>query len=379
MTRLYKDLLRAFAAFAIVAVCLGSGRVFAQSVEMNVFERFRNEMTVAHDVAAPKFMSPAGLAKWNRLVMPYFDRRDRQLSHFFAFSMLVFKGQGDDLFTIYFNPWVDGALLTKWQKIGAEWKMTDFYMASGERVRGEVTAPSSVTETSITPLWLQHPGALLMNIYAYYKEMRLRLVTKRVNDYLSWFALDDVERANDLLRVKLRMTARLDLAITYLAEGNTGTLLSGAFTRVRYDALTKDRKKLAKYSINGDLIADLKPEIIKTFRENWFFKKGDMYSVILSSPVSPSLFLFMNITAQGRIKSAFLSNLEAMANMLQTSTPTARPAAPAAAPAPTPPGPKVQRYRDDKGNLVEIITQNKGGKVVMTVKVNGKVTKVMKF
>ncbi len=68
-----------------IIVCLASGPATADTVKMNVFERFRYEMTMTHDTAAPQYMSAAALAKWNRSVAPYFGKRDRRLSHFFAF------------------------------------------------------------------------------------------------------------------------------------------------------------------------------------------------------------------------------------------------------------------------------------------------------
>ncbi len=373
MTGKTGTVIRNLAAFVFAGALLAAGSAFSETIKMSVFERFRNEMTIGHDVAAAKFMSPNALAKWNAAIAPYFDRKDRQLSHFFAFSMLVPKARNSDFYVIYFNPWVDGALLTQWRKRAQIWKIENFYLASGERVRGEITPQFTLTRASVIPVWLRQRGRILRNIYSYYKNMRARMTGADIREYMSWLLLSDAESASDLLRVKLRMRARLELAVNYIAKDNSGPALSGAFAKVKYDAIIKDKKKLASYSRHAGLLVDLRPEIIKTFGENWYLKKQQTYSVILSSPIAPTLFLYMNIKSGGKIEGVLLGNLEAMANILQAAASAAAPVKPAQS------ARKVQKYNDADGNTIEVITEKRGGKVTMTTRINGVITEVLTF
>lgn len=313
--------LRIAVAAMIAIACLAADAASSETVKMNVFERFRNEMALAHDVAAAKFMQPEALARWNSAVMPYFQIKDRQLSHFFAFAMIFPMRKDSDFYIIYFNPWIDGALLTQWRKSNQAWKVENFYLASGQRMRGEVTPQSVVSEYDILPVWLRQKGRFLRNIYAYYKYMRAQIVQTDINDYTAWFALSEQERAADLLRVKFRMRARLELAIAYLAASQAGPVLSGAFSKLKYDALTGGKARLSSYSRHADILVSLRPEVIKTLRENWYFKQNNVYSAVLSSPVAPRLFVFINVEPSGRIQGALLGDLESMASMLQAPVP----------------------------------------------------------
>lgn len=362
-----------YAACAILTASFSNAEATSDTAKMNVFQLFRYEMTLAHDNAAPKFMSENALAKWNSSIVPSFAQRDRQLSHFFAFSMLVPKRNQGDFYVMYFNPWVDGVLLTKWKNAGEDWRVEDFYFTPGERVRKEITPQFVVTNRNALPVWLRLNGTLVGSINQYYNDMSLWLLSKDAGEYMGWLSLSTAERAFDLKLLQMRMRARLELAVINLSKTNSGSRLSGAFSKLKYDALTGDKQKLASYSRHGAAIADLPADITKTWRENWYLRKGNTFSVILSSPVQPNLFLFMSILDSGKIEGVLLGDLEIMALQLRNTKIKAQPAhtAPALR--------KVQTYNDAKGNRVEVITEKRDGKVIMTTRVNGKVTEVLNF
>ena len=365
--------------FMIMSLGQANDRACSATVKMNVFERFRHEMTRSQEAASAKFMTPRALAKWKRDVRPAFYKYDPQLSHFFAFAMLMPKQKGARFLLTFFNPWVDGALLTSWRKAGANWKMEDFYFASGERVRGEAAPGSVIRQSQILPIWQWYKGPLLRNIVSYYKDMRARLAAKKADEYLSWFSLGEAEKKADLFRVKLRMATREKLTGEYTVKSAGGPVLAGAFAKLKYDALTGNNVKLSKYSQHADILIELRPEIIKTLRENWIFKKNGVYSVILSSSLFPRSFILMNIETSGAIEGAFFCDLETMASMLRAAASTV-PAAGAAQPvAPAKSPRKVQSYNDANGNLVEIITERRDGKVTQTTRINGKITNVVTF
>ena len=358
--------------FMLAALSLATDKGLAETVQRNVFERFRVEMTVSHDRAAPKFMSKSALNRWNQSFMPLFDKRDRQLSQFFAFSLMMPKMKGPELFVVYFNPWVDGALLTRWKQSGDAWKMEDFYMASGERVRGELRPKAIASEDHTLPVWMRFKGPILRGITAYYKDMSAWLLSKGADDFNSWFLLDEGQRNLDLQIVKSRMQRRLAQAIGVIVPDRIGPILSGAISRLKYDTLTKARQNLAGYSPHADLLIEMPQEITKTWRENWYFKSGNIYTLILSSPIQPRMFLFMNVHDTGKIQGVLLGDLEIMADLLRKAAPQrAKPVAETAR--------KVQRYKTANGDQVEIVTQRQGGRVIMTTRINGTVTEVLKF
>ncbi len=348
------------------------------TLRMNVFERFRIDMAVAPAVAATKYMTPAALTKWNRNIMPSFDKKDRQVRHFFEFSVMMPKKKASDLFVIFFNPWVDGALFTQWKKSGETWMMNNFYLASGERIRGELTPQSVMRQSQILPIWQWYKGTFLRNIFSYYKDMRSRIAGKNIDEYLTWLSLSEPERKADLLRVSLRMGARVMMTDRYTAKDQGGPVLTGAFSKLKYDALTDNKTVLTSYSRHADILVGLRPEIIKSFKENWVFKKNNTYTTVLSSPLLPRSFIFMNVTANGIIEGALFCDLETMATMLRiaASTVGTAPVQPVRAAFPTR---KVQRYKDANGNQIEIITERRGSKVTMTTRINGIVTEVLNF
>jgi len=155
--------------------------------------------------------------------------------------------------------------------------------------------------------------------------------------------------------------------------------LTGAISKLKYDALSRNKKELASYSRHADMLGSLRPDIIKSLKVDWVFRDKDVYSVILTPPVFPRMFIFLNVNKTGKIETALLGDLETMAKMLRPSASTMRYAKPAQSAPPAQPGRKVQRYTDANGNQVEIVTEKRGGKVTMTTRVNGKVTEVLSF
>ncbi len=368
---------KAHSMILFLAVCMifvispASAKTAPDTIKMNVFERFRYEMTIAHDEAAAKFMNAGALAKWNGSIMPYFGKRDRQLSHFFAFSMLVPKMNQGDFYVSYFNPWIDGVLLTKWKKTGEDWKMADIYFASGERARREITPRFTVSGKNALPVWLRLKGTLLNGIHQYYKDMSIWLLNKDVREYMSWLSLSAAARDLDLELVRMRMKTRLELALVNIAKSNSGPALSGAFSKLKYSALIGDKQKLASYSRHGDIIADLPPEITKTWRENWYFKNGNSFTVILSSPLQPRLFLFMSIYESGKIQGVLLGDLETLTGGVETAGPVRI--------EPVKTSRKVRRFTNAGGQTVEITTERRGAKVTVTTRINGVVTEALTF
>ena len=372
MSRKYRTSGLSIKLAMIAVLCLLASPAMSDTISMNVFERFRQEMAIDRNAAAVKFMTPEALVKWSSSVLHHFNPKHGQLRHFFALSMQVPKVRGPDIIVLYFNPWIDGALLTRWRQTGNDWKMTDFYFASGERLRGELPLQFDIPPDQITPAWLRYKGIFLTNIAAYYGHMRTRLMDQTFDQVLPWFALSSQERDSVLFRIKLRMGLRKDMSDKYKAHPQSGRVLSGAFRQLVTDALSKNTPSLMRYSRQGDLIAGLRLDILTTLKANWIFTKGNIYSAVMNSAMMPRMFIFLNITTDGRIETALLGDLEAMAR--QPAPPAA-----AAAASPAPPTRKVQRYQDRNGNQVEVITEKKDGKVTMTTRVNGAVTEVVNF
>ncbi len=369
-------------AFMLVVTCYAIGPAQADVGKVNVFERFRIEMAFSPRTTAARYMNPAALANWNNGTLPYFTGGDKELSHFFALAMIVPKVKGADFYAIYFNPWVDGVLLTQWKKEAESWKIERFYLASGERLRGQATPQAVITNSNIPPAWMWQKGGFVQNILSYYKDMRARLVYKTVEQYQSWFSLDDIERKADLLRVMLRMRARVVMNAGFFAKDKGGALLTGAISKLKYDLLTRDTAALSSYSKDASLLVKLTPDIIKTLRQNWVFYNNGVYSLVISSPVAPRFFILMDVGATGRIRNAGLNDLESMASALPQSASTvryAKPAASAIGAPPTQPARKVQTYTNANGERVEIITEKRGGKVTMTTRINGVITEVLTF
>ena len=89
--------------------------------------------------------------KWAQDVDPHFRGEEWQLTHFFAYSViLVGRADPPKCVVAFYNPWVDGVLLTAWRDRRADgWKATDFLFCLGETLRGE--KPSD----SLCPAWLK--------------------------------------------------------------------------------------------------------------------------------------------------------------------------------------------------------------------------------
>ncbi len=368
-----------FAAFVIGVLSFSGDPAHSESRKINAFERFRTEMMLTPGTAAPAFMRPEALERWNRTVRPYFVKNIDELKDFFALSVIVARIRKPDMYLFYFNPWVDGVLLTRWKERGGGWKIEDIYLASGERVRGQDVSQAAITRSNLTPVWLLLKGTFIRNIVSYFKDMRARLMNGNIKSFLSWFSLQDVDSRADLLRVKLRVYARTIENAGYLSKSGIGPVLTGAISRLKNDALARNKKKLAGYSRHADMLGSLRPDIIKSLRVDWVFHDNGVFSVVLTPPVFPRLFIFLNVNRSGKTETALLGDLESMATMLQPAASTMRYTRTAQPTKPPPPSRKVQNYKDAKGNMVEIITEKRGGKVTMTTRINGVITEVLTF
>lgn len=369
----YRAVMCILSVFVMAVIYPGPGQSRAESVNVNVFEQFRLEMANDYNAAARSFMTPEALTKWNAHIAPRFNVKSRQINHFFATSMMIPKLKGGGLFVLFFNPWVDGAFVTRWMKIDNSLKITNFHMASGERIRGLASPGAAITPGHLPPIWLWQKGTLLESIFKYYTDMRARLLAIPVEECMSWFSLGQREADLDLLRVKLRMEARQKTTDAYIKTGTGGPALTGAYAKLKYDALTGNTRSLSAYSADSEIIAKLKPEIIKGLEANWIFYQKGIYTTLLSSAIAPRYFIFMSSTDTGKIKGVLFLNLEIVAT-LKPATATSMPREDSEVTTK-----KVLVYKDTNGDQIEITTEKRGNTVTMTTRRNGKVTEVLNF
>ncbi len=311
----------------------------------SAFERFRAEMIVSPDSAARAFMEPRALERWNRTVRSYIADNNGKPKDFFALSVIVVRPAKPDMYLLYFNPWVDGVLLTRWKKKEGGWKIWDLYLASGERVRGQAISQATLTQGDLPPVWLLLKGTFTRNIVSYFKDMRARLLNGNIEQFQRWLLLQDADSLADLRRVKLRVHARMIENSRYLSQTGIGPVLDGAISKFKYDALTRNKKELAVYSRHADMLGSLPLDIIKSLMVDWVFHDKGVYSVILTPSVSPRLFVFLNVNMSGKIETVLLGDLETMAKMLQPAASTMRYATPQNLPRPINPSEKFSATR----------------------------------
>jgi hypothetical protein len=313
-----------FAAFVAGLLSFSGGPANSVPRKASVFERFRAEMMLTPDTAAPAFMGPKALDRWNRKVRSYIVDADDELKDFFALSVIVVRTRQPDMYLLYFNPWVDGVLLTRWKEKDGRWKIEDLYLASGERIRGQAISQTALSQGNLPPVWLLLEGAFTRNIVSYFKDMRARLLNGSIEQFQRWLLLQDADSQADLSRVKLRMYARMVENAGYLSQTGIGPVLTGAISKFKYDALTRNKKELASYSRHANMLGGLQPDIIKSLKVDWVFHDKDVYSVILTPSALPRLFVFLNVNMSGKIETALLGDLETMAKMLQPAASTMR-------------------------------------------------------
>ena len=275
------------------------------------------EMVLGQDTATVKFMTAKALAKWNSQIRPHFGTDPVLIPHFFAHAMMVPRLKGEAVHMLYFNPWVDGVLLTGWKQVGATWQLDEFYLAPGERARGQLNAASVITNSDLPPIWLWGKGTLMDHLAVYYADMGARLSRQNIDDFLAWLSLPPAEVNADLLRLKLRMGVRARVAAQYMTHKVSQPALSAAIMKLKYDAVSGNSGAMAAYSRHAKLLADFRPEIIKSMKLNWIFVKQDAYSLITSSIVAPRYFILMNVARSGEIKGALMGDLEAMADKVR--------------------------------------------------------------
>ena len=89
--------------------------------------------------------------KWAENVEPHFRGEEWRLTHFLAYSViLVGRADPPKCVVAFYNPWVDGLLLTAWRDRPADgWKATDFTFCLGEALRGEKT------DDPTCPAWMK--------------------------------------------------------------------------------------------------------------------------------------------------------------------------------------------------------------------------------
>ncbi len=359
--------IRVLTFILVIMALLASKQAYSKTVKITIFETFRYEMALSPDATVRKFMTRNAFSKWRAAMEPHFGGQTMRMNHFFASSMVLPRQDNTGFYAVYFNPWVDGALLTRWGKTGQGWKIEDFHLSSGERIRGAIPASSNISEKNILPVWMQKKGPILRNIFSYYKDMRHLLLNKKTDDYTLWFLLDDSARNLDLLLVKLRMRTRVDLALKYIAVDKMGKIFTRSFSGFKKEISTKNAAKLASYGPHTELFLELPPMVVNSLSDNWLLKTNNIYSAFLSSPAVPRWFVYVTMSATGKITGALFGDFEAMADLSPAAPPPIQATIPAQSVQ------QIQKFKTPKGELVEIVIEKKDGSEFMVTRINGKV------
>jgi len=266
-------------------------------------DRFRLQATANTQDAVSNYGIDGFPERWGKDIEPYFRGEEWQLAEFFAYSLvMVGRVESPKCVVGFYNPWIDVILLAAWKERGADgWKVTDFALCAGERLREEKPG-----DDFACPAWMKPKKPIAESI--------LDVCARTIAHFQRHFP---IARAFQFPVLKLPaspetesaiLKARMSFRLTYFNE-KLGT-------SVRRKALDDVLQKTVDTLARGDkeaiqaltppeaapYVAEticLFPQEVRTcFLPHWFVPQDDKAVVVISSPRAPRWFvlLFLDFT-----------------------------------------------------------------------------------
>ena len=274
-------------------------------------ETFRTALVSNNVVLPARLVTSAFERKWSGDVAPFFSQGDEwQLVHFFGLSVITIgRVQATRAVVSFYNPWIDGVLLTSWRRDGTGWMADNFLLLSGETFRGNpVQDPENTTEY-LVPEWLEREDTLLRAISAVYTETINRFETLAPLNAPFRFPIGSVpkEPLHEVLYLKTRMTARLAYPQEKFAGTPAEDIINTSVKTVQNAVAVGDAEFLRSLvaGTQGEdiagVIVSLPQEVREAFVPNWYVSKGETVSVLLGNGVLPRLFIQIELNLSDRI------------------------------------------------------------------------------
>ncbi len=267
--------------------------VMAQE-KMSVFEVMRLSMSDNPASTAAEYLGQSAKKKWKDKVATVLSTAD--IKYFFAFSVIEFVAYSNDSAEIiYFNPWIDGILLTVWHQHNEKWFINDFAFIRGEALRGE-----TVSEKNAAPPWLRIRGTLIGNMADYFHSTN-NLLHRESGNLTKFMDKQHADgRALSLISIAARMYTRTTYARKLLQDGVLRKKIVAKLNDIKSALASKKKGAIssilpsASQSEIGTL-ALLPKEVSRTLVGNWFIEKDGHIVILISSYIAPRLFLYIDL------------------------------------------------------------------------------------
>ena len=291
--------------------------------------QFRMDAIRNIDMALQQWATPEFMNRWDAHVLRIFQKPEMIMWEDFFSGSIVWAGtmgEGEGIAGLY-SPWCDALLILRVRIAGAESRLTDFRIVSGEALRNEPIPTEAVVQKTLRLYVGSEPPTLaLARLYAdsleafeaaFPEEGNLDLLPDRLSDR----AKTNTEEA---ALIKGRMIYRLHMFRELLGEqrnsrfhAETGRLLriieSGESERVRA-AFSSDQ---APEPV--DSLLEISEDIRAAMTVSFFGRKGADAVVGLISPVAPK-WVFMVLMEENEAENLVLTmemlDLEASAQVL---------------------------------------------------------------
>lgn len=259
-----------------------------------VFEVMRMELASDPATAIKNYFTPEVRKEWDSTIADVFSTSD--VKFFFAFSSIELLDQADSSADmIYINPWIDGVALMKWKRNKNVWVVTNFAFIRGELIRNEV-----MDEKNVFPLWMRMPGTMASNMATYFSKTQSAILRNKkeiINNYFSDKLTN--ERSLSLISLAARLNTRLVCAKAIL--GNDTSIqdnIKGMLNGIKDAIKSKEKGKIRTAFKTDDpnlikAIALLPESVASSFVGNWYVEKEGRLLVLMSSFLSPRLFIIV--------------------------------------------------------------------------------------
>ena len=111
---------------------------------------FRLRAAIVTSLAFNRFGSKSCIKHWHKDIQPLFDTQELDLREFFGNAVILLGCLDRDKAVVgFYNPWIDGIVVSEWYSSDTGIKMDRFFFSSGESIRQEeIEYPKGVI-----PLW----------------------------------------------------------------------------------------------------------------------------------------------------------------------------------------------------------------------------------
>lgn len=301
----------------LVAVLVASSRLFAQDGNppakqpTSAREQELAELAVAADflrleagadcTKAMATRTCQGMCDaWQEQVGKFFRDDPDDIQGFFRSSVILLGRVRDNRGVVgMYNPWLDGVLLTAWEKFAADgWKAVRFVWMSGATFRGE-----DFGETEYCPVWVGKKGPLSSSVIdvsnATAKAFEKRFPIDAPFEFPA--PPEPKDALMELALVQSRMQFRLKCAVdgddwmeanapVKQALDRLGSLLPRASKEGIIDLASKDQD-----AIVADSIALIPAGVREAFSATWVFTHEQTGVIVLTNPITPRWFLVVHI------------------------------------------------------------------------------------